>query len=112
MPGNTDPSSRASNAGPRSPTRGSTIELARGWGGVGGRTATAVALTRPSHENATGPTGSVDARTHDRWPPFRPHRTGPPASQDRPSRMVRRVAGSGQEGPSPTTPWVEGHWRD
>ena len=84
IPGKTVPSSRASSAGPRSPTLGSTIELGRGSGG------TIVAPSRsqpgPRHENATGPRGSVGARTHSDLPPFRPHGTGSPASQDRPSR--------------------------
>src|SRR4029450_13833153 len=81
IPGKTVPSSSASRAGPRSPTRGSTIELARGNGGItraGGRVwvggrgcfGGGDVLTRwrsrnrARHENATGPRGSVDARTH------------------------------------------------
>src|ERR1019366_6847667 len=88
MPGKSVPSARASRAGPKSPTRGSTIELDSGKGnGLRGTTGTAdPAIKRPS-----GP-GRPGARTCTTWsiePPFRPHGTGTPASRDRLQGLVQ-----------------------
>ena len=57
---------------------------AGGCGGIGRSSA----ITTPSHRNATGPVGLGGRANRRSRPPFRPHRTGPPASQDRPSRMA------------------------
>src|SRR5688500_13982650 len=75
MPSKIVPSSSASSAGPRSPIRGSTIALARGLGGAGGKCPAAAFGTRrgsPPMELGT----AIE-------PPARPHGTGAPAAQDR-----------------------------
>src|SRR3954447_25344305 len=81
MPGKTRPSSRARRAGPLSPTRGSTIALARGRGGE---------ITRESRATGavTGAAGQVDRRTRPRSMSLLSGLTGP----------VRRPHGTGRQG--------------
>src|SRR6478752_8332220 len=78
-PGKIEPSSSASNAGPRSPMRGSTTALARGRGGT-----ITDRSPSPGYDEPTGRRGSVGVDGHGRWTSFagltgpirRPHRTG------------------------------------
>ena len=52
----------------------------------------AVAASAPSYKKATGLEGSV-VQLQNHAPPSRPLWTGTPASQDRPQRLSRRIAG-------------------
>src|SRR3954469_3098018 len=85
MPGKTVSSSSASNAGPRSPIRGSTTALERTAGGAITRRRGLQQKTHPP----SGRGGRGYARTSGLL--RRPHGTGTPASQDRPSKDAGRV---------------------
>ena len=90
-PGKTAPSSSASNAGPRSPIRGSTMALDRGNGG------TITRRRRPTQQMTHPPQGRGGrGRALTSSLLRRPHRTGTPASRDRPSKDAVRVAVSGR----------------
>ena len=80
MPGKTVPSSSASNAGPRSPMRGSTMALARGRGGTITDRSPGPGYDEPTGRRGLGGRG----RTRSMDLLRRPHGTDTPASQDRP----------------------------
>src|SRR3954469_7003005 len=92
-PGNTVPSSSASNAGPRSPIRGSTTALVRGAGGTG-RSITWPRIQRTHRPRGLG--GQTRAQT---WMP------PSPASRDRYASLTGRAMKGRRQGsirPMPT----------